>query len=358
MKTVLRILPFYPIWMILFMVFKNRGVQLSKVPVFSFFLVRFILLEPLRLTELLLFERKIHRFQLKEDPIFIIGHWRSGTTHLQHLMSIDDKYTTTSVFHFLFPDTFILCEKWLKKPLNKLCKLLKIPYSFQRVPMDLDLPGELESAMCALGSPYSYTWGHMFPKNYSYWMNRLITIKDKKDVNGWLRDYEYLIKKFSYASGGKRMIVKSPGDTARIHELVQRFPNAQFIYIERDPIEVYNSSIYFWKVITREISFQKLNDEQIQRYVLETYLQVMSIYKEKRTTLKEEQLVEIKFEDLTNHPLDTISSIYNKFKLGEVPEDDVNKLFIKKDKTQKTIYSNTTEELNKIKEAWVTITPL
>jgi len=84
----------------------------------------------------------------------------------------------------------------------------------------------------------------------------------------------------------------------------------------------------------------------------------MSIYKEKRTTLKEEQLVEIKFEDLTNHPLDTISSIYNKFKLGEVPEDDVNKLFIKKDKTQKTIYSNTTEELNKIKEAWVTITPL
>lgn len=358
MTNALRFLPFYPVWMIVFMAFKNRGVQLSKVPVFSFFLVRFILMEPFRLTELLFFEKKVNRFQLKEDPIFIIGHWRSGTTHLQHLMSTGDKYTTTSVFHFLFPDTFILCENWLKKPLNKLCKLLKIPYSFQRVPMDLDLPGELESAMCALGSPYSYTWGHMFPKNYSYWMNRLITLKHKKDVNGWLRDYEYLIKKFSYASGGKRMIVKSPGDTARIHELVQRFPNAQFIYIERDPIEVYNSSIYFWKVITREISFQNLNDEQIQRYVLETYLQVMTIYKAKRTTLNEEQLVEIKFEDLINHPLDTISSIYNKFKLGEVHVDEVKKLFIKNDKPQKTIYRNTTEELNKIKEAWGTITPI
>ncbi len=358
MLNVLRILPFYPVWMILFMVFKNRGIYLSKVPIFTFFLVRFILLEPFRLTELLLFERRIHRFQLKEDPIFIIGHWRSGTTHLQHLMSIDDKYATTSVFHFLFPDTFILCENWLKKPLNKLCKLLGIPYSFQRVPMDLDLPGELESAMCALGSPYSYTWGHMFPKNYPYWKDRLITIKDKKDVKGWLRDYEYLIKKFSYASGGKRMIVKSPGDTARIHELVQRFPNAQFIYIERDPIEVYNSSIYFWKVITREISFQKLKDDQIKRYVLDTYLQVMSSYKEKIVILKEEQLIEIKFEDLTNDPLSTISYIYSKFNLGEVPMDEMNKLFVKRDPQQKTVYSNTNEELCKIKETWSTLTTL
>ncbi|NHK32281.1 MAG: sulfotransferase, partial [Asgard group archaeon] len=44
---------------------------------------------PLRVIERLRFKRKIKKYQLEEDPIFIIGHWRSGTTFLHYLFAQD-----------------------------------------------------------------------------------------------------------------------------------------------------------------------------------------------------------------------------------------------------------------------------
>ena len=62
----------------------------------------------------------------------------------------------------------------------------------------------------------------------------------------WLDDYDYLIKKISYISKGKRVIVKSPGDTGRIKFLKERYPNARFVYIHRDHHEVYHSNVFLW----------------------------------------------------------------------------------------------------------------
>jgi hypothetical protein len=36
---------------------------------------------------------KIAKTQIKDAPIFIIGHWRSGTTLLHELMVLDERYT-------------------------------------------------------------------------------------------------------------------------------------------------------------------------------------------------------------------------------------------------------------------------
>jgi hypothetical protein len=47
---------------------------------------------PLRALETIRFGRLIGRVRLHQDPIFIIGHWRSGTTHLHNLMSQDPAY--------------------------------------------------------------------------------------------------------------------------------------------------------------------------------------------------------------------------------------------------------------------------
>lgn len=326
-KRTLRYIPFYPLIIVTIQLLFNKGFHILKIPLILVVYLRYLFLEPFRLVEILFFDRKIRNYPL-DKIIFVTGHWRSGTTFLQHLLSIDKNHTTTSVYHFLFADNFILTEKWLKPPLNFLCRLFKIPYSFQRMPLDLDLPGEMEPAMCGISSMHSYTWGHIFPKKYWYWMNKFIFHLNKKNSEEWLDDYENLIKKFSYASGGKIMIVKSPGDTGRILDLSERFPTAKFIYLSRNKSDVINSTSYFWKVIQKEISFQKINQEEITQIIDSTYDDLIKKFKDQKHKIQN-RLIEIEFEKLIENPIEEISKIYSIYNLGIPDIQNIERLIEK-----------------------------
>ena len=357
MHSKLRKIPFYPLGKLLLITFQNGGVSFRRIPVFILFLLRYTLFEPFRLTEILLFERKIRKHELQEDPIFILGHWRSGTTHLQELLEADSNHTTISVYQFLFIDHFILTERWLKPPMNAFCRIFKIPYSFQRVTMNLNMPGELESAMCAGLSDHSYTWGHIFPKRYEYWFSRMIGLKRPKDQEGWLDDYDFLIKKISFASGGKRVIVKSPGDTGRANHLLKRYPKAKFVFIERDPISVYHSTMYFWRVIQKEVSFQKVNDEQLQGYCINSYIKLKEAYHYFRKQIPSEQLYELTFKELISEPMETLNRIYDELELGVLPLKQVEQKLILKRDHQKVNYTTSPELARDIEEKWESIQP-
>ena len=44
-------------------------------------------------------------------PVFILGHWRSGTTHLHNLMTIDRRFAYPNNFDALFPNAMLLLER-------------------------------------------------------------------------------------------------------------------------------------------------------------------------------------------------------------------------------------------------------
>jgi hypothetical protein len=46
----------------------------------------------LDLWERLRYGRAVRRTELVADPVFILGHWRSGTTYLQKLLSLDSRH--------------------------------------------------------------------------------------------------------------------------------------------------------------------------------------------------------------------------------------------------------------------------
>ena len=41
-----------------------------------------------------------------EDPIFIISHWRTGSTYLHQLLNCDPELTAPTLFQCSFPDSF------------------------------------------------------------------------------------------------------------------------------------------------------------------------------------------------------------------------------------------------------------
>ena len=150
----------------------------------------------------------------------------------------------------------------------------------------------------------------------------MLVLSDEKKAKGWIKDYDYLIKKLSYFTK-KRLIIKSPGDTARLHLLLKQYPNAKFIYIHRSPIPVFHSNRYLWSVIQKEHSFQKVSPARIDQHIIENYQITLSQYLQNRSKIDEDALIEIRFEALLKSPLSTLEAIFKKLKLEVLDQEAV-----------------------------------
>ena len=61
-----------------------------------------LVVEPLAWLQSCLFARRLNKAELPDDPIVVIGHWRSGTTYLHQLLACDP---TVSYTHLTLPTT-------------------------------------------------------------------------------------------------------------------------------------------------------------------------------------------------------------------------------------------------------------
>ena len=64
------------------------------------------------LVENIRFGRKLRETQIKQPPIFVLGHWRSGSTLLHNLITSDPQFSYVSLYQTMFPGHFLTTE-WL-----------------------------------------------------------------------------------------------------------------------------------------------------------------------------------------------------------------------------------------------------
>ena len=63
--------------------------------------------------ERLIYSRRWNRAPLTDAPVFILGHWRSGTTLLHNLLASDPQFAAPNLYQVSFPTHFLLSEWWL-----------------------------------------------------------------------------------------------------------------------------------------------------------------------------------------------------------------------------------------------------
>src|SRR5262245_58424371 len=69
---------------------------------------RLIIAMPFALVQLVFYSKKIRSTPISHNPVFILGHFRSGTTLLQKLMISDRRFGYISNFDMMFPSSFLL----------------------------------------------------------------------------------------------------------------------------------------------------------------------------------------------------------------------------------------------------------
>jgi hypothetical protein len=272
-----------------------------------------LLLLSARLSQELLFKKKVRRLSLDGHPtVFILGLWRSGTTHLHYMMARDSQFGYLNN-HQAFTFNMSLLS------LDRLNRILSIFVPGRRpqdnVRVTLDDPAEEEQAFSTMSS-HSSIHSFYFPKNQRYFnkyhlFNNISEVEKKR----WQEDYLFLLKNISYYSKKRSLLLKNPHNTGRVKELLELFPDAKFIFIHRDPFTVYRSTKKLYMQMINSQMLQFVSRKEIEELILENNAKILDKYLAERELIPSGNLVEIGFKELENNPLGTMESMYNNLGL-------------------------------------------
>ena len=265
---------------------------------------------PLSLWERILYGQKIVQTQIENPPIFIIGHWRSGTTYLHNLLTQDANFSYLSMYQSIVPDCSLVGQDWLK-PL--LAKIMPMKRPMDNITWPMDGPQEEEVALAKMMATSFYTH-FLFPSKTRYLFRKYVLMEDASPriINEFKRKYWRLLQIATIHAGGKPLILKNPVNTARIRLLLELFPDAKFIHICRSPYDVFSSAKNLHKTLTPMTTLQTLDAERAEETILTLYEEMMQRYLKERSLIAKGNLVEIRFEDLEKRPLEEIKKIYEQ----------------------------------------------
>jgi hypothetical protein len=296
----------------------NLPVAITKCPLLLFCILIDFLSLPFRWTENLFFRHKVQKQEIHNTPVFIIGHWRSGTTFLHQLLSNDPQFGYINFYTAMFPGAFLCTEKIMKPLLDRCARMFrwKIPF-FNNIQYEFDFPCEEDTALLNMGSRGSAYWAYAFPKKAIALLESSTQLKPagSQKEERFMYDYLYLLKKVSYKYHGKRLLLKSPPNTLRIRWLLKKFPGARFIYLKRDPVEVYHSHLRLWKQCMGNYALQKIHDAELNTVIKTTMKNIIQQYNQDKCLLDDHNLYEISYAKFIADPLTIIKEIYNHLAL-------------------------------------------
>lgn len=270
---------------------------------------------PFRVYERLFINPKFKNKELIKPPIFIIGHWRSGTTHLHNLLSKDPQMGYVTTYQSVYPNTlFNKLGKFIFKGFMKL--MIPKKREGDNVILGPELPQEEEFTL-GHRIPFSYYLFWIFPKKSAFFYDKYLKLEgiNKDDLTQWKTELKLLITKACYNTNGLVFLSKNPPNTARIPILLELFPNAKFIHIHRNPIEVYVSTQNFFQKMMPHLQLQSISKNEINTSIISTYKKLMRDYLKNRSLISKGNLYELSFYQLEKDPIETLKSIYQKFDL-------------------------------------------
>ena len=252
--------------------------------------------QPFSLGQYLLFERKIKQTQIPLAPVFIIGHWRTGTTYLHEILSRDPRFAVIKYFHALLPWDFLGESRGWEFVMRS---ALPKQRPMDQVILSAHAPAEDGLALANMGA-LSFYHVFCFPSQTRQIFNRVVMFEGLSSVElDQLRaQYQYLLQKVSLASGGRRLLLKDPVNTARVPFLLQLFPDAKFIYLRREPEQVKQSMVKTLTHLYRAYALQKYRSEQIEEDVEFMHARLIARYHVDRDLIPAQNLIEIEYEEL------------------------------------------------------------
>lgn len=278
---------------------KNVSLWLSLYPFYLILMRMCLLLDNV-------FFRDYKKMEVKE-PVFIIGHYRSGSTFLQRFLENEKGLKSMTLGDVLMPS--ILFHLLFKGLLN--FSLKSLPDSMFNNEegighkMGIDLSEEDQSIFWFYltgESPMldiSYMAGsYKYHSKLHYEYNGNSSYGTKKLIQYLKRCYQ----RYLYRVGCGRILSKSPPFTCYMRTIMDTFPDGKFIYLVRTPYEVIPS----WLSLCKAQFIETFGKSRIKNKMYkERYRQSVELYKyfERVKNLDEfrDRIYYVNYDELMNN---------------------------------------------------------
>lgn len=336
--------------------FRSGGISANKVFLLIIYYVQMMLSLPFELIRIGYYDHRISKSPGPNDPLFILGHYRSGTSLLQKLLASDSRFGYLSYYHALFPNASVLLGTRFQYFCQWIIDTIKVanPF-FNHQRLHLTDPDEEDDFLMNRVSPYSAYWGFVFPKRWKEWLNGDTQLSNEKFRKCWKEEYNNILKHIKRENNGLGPLLKNPPNTEKVEILLEMFPQAKFIYIFRNPFELYYSVKKMWKqVILKYYSLQRISDTELDEIIFGHYNHLVGQYESVKRLIPKGQLVEISYENLIADPITCMQEIYTKLELPDftVAQARINNQLDKEKMYQTSSYRFRADDLDRIKARW------
>jgi hypothetical protein len=259
-----------------------------------------------------IYDRRVRKTKV-EPPLFILGIWRSGTTHLHNLLAQDTRFAYPNTYQVSFPATFLVTER-----INHKLVGFFIP---RKRPQDnmafgVQMPQEDEFALCAL-TGRSPMMALAVPRQAERY-HRYLTMREATpaDVAEWKAALYGFVQKLSFKYG-KPLVLKSPCHTGRIKLLLELFPDARFVHIHRNPYDVFPSAEHTVRKVTPLWTLQRPDDRDLHDRTIRQYRELYDAFFEERGLIPKGHFHEVSFEAVEKDPVGQVRGIYEALGLDD-----------------------------------------
>ena len=261
-------------------------------------------------------------------PLLIMGQGRSGTTGLHNMLSNDPVNRSPMTWEALFPYPPPETATYHTDP-----RILKAKNRFEiwnRVTPEIipmhDIAGDLATepihlhCMC-FQSPLWFNLYGIVPTYTAYIGKR-----------GSVKAYEYekrILKYLQWKCPGDRWVHKTPGYTDTWPDVLKVFPDAQFIWIHRDPIKALASAVsingtIFWSRSDRTFTSTEVKDQYGDLEAMVSAPASAARFNRaidwiEQGVVSKAQLCNVQYADFIKDPVGTARKIYDYFSI-KVPE--------------------------------------
>ena len=268
---------------------------------------------PLRVAERLRYSpARLARVEMHKAPVYVQGFGRSGTTHLHNLLAQDPELGFVSTLQALAAPMFLVVRGRLKRLVS-----IGMPATrpMDNMPLSLDLPQEDDLAL-ANTSLQSFMHHILFPRRTRWYLEKYVAMRlTGSEMAQWERAYLDVLRKATLASGGRRLVLKSPANLGRTRELLRLFPDAKFIHIVRNPYVVYRSMAHMYRNLLPMFQLDDVDPGEMDAAIRCFYAAAMGQYLKDRESIPSGQLVEVRFEDLERDPMAELERLYAELAL-------------------------------------------
>ncbi|MFO0880623.1 MAG: sulfotransferase [Gemmataceae bacterium] len=262
------------------------------------------------------------RQKKQPGPVVILGYYRSGTTHLQFLMSRDPNLYSPRWTQTLSPQGFLV--SW------SLLNYFLLPFFPDKRPQDnaafgTDIPAEDDFALANGDLVSSLIGRHVLPEHRDFY-DRFHNLQQltPEEYARWAACQRSFVRKIGLLAGQARVLLKTPSHTARVEDLMKLFADSdgvRFIHISRKPDSVFRSNVGLHRVLNGMYHLQEpLPEEEIERRIVDEYRATEDAYLEARSKVPAGHRAELRLEDLLADPVGQMKRLYQELGLPYTEE--------------------------------------